>query len=247
MHRSHRILSTTLLSCVVLASLEAQPRVIPVKVITRAGSDGYTDCWGYTTPDKREFAFLGDKTGIVMVEATDENNITQKGWWTASRNDWRDFTNYKQYIYSVSEGHRGIRVIDMSNPDRPVDRGYVGRSYITHCHNISADPETGKLYLSGTNQGVAIFDAQSNPQNPRFVGTWNNEYVHDICVRRGKAYFSAGSSGYFRILDATKSPNLSVIGYGQTPGDYTHNAWVKHFSKFGQASWYQFIDGPWFK
>ncbi|MEE2888531.1 MAG: choice-of-anchor B family protein [Planctomycetota bacterium] len=231
MRHFHRFASFAVLGSSLLASLPAQPRVIPVKVITRSGSPGYNDCWGYTTPDKRDFALLGDSEGIMLVEATDENNITQKGWWTASRNDWRDFTNYKQYLYSVSEGHRGIRVIDMSNPDRPVDRGYVARSSVTHAHNISVDPDSGKLYLSGTNQGVAIFDAKANPLNPRFVGTWRTEYVHDICARRGKAYFAAGSSGYVRILDATKSPTLSLLGSGLTPGNYTHNCWVSEDDK----------------
>jgi choice-of-anchor B domain-containing protein len=226
MRKLHQLTTIALLGSGMFTALSAQPRVVPIKVITRPGSLGYNDCWGYTTPDKRDFALLGDQDGLMLIEATDETNITQKGWWTANRNGWRDFTNYKQYIYSVSEGHRGIRIIDMSNPDRPVDRGYVATSSISHTHNISVDPATGKLYLSGTNQGVAIFDAKANPRNPRFVGTWRDEYIHDVCVRRGRAYFSAGSSGYFRILDATKSPNLSVIGYGQTPGDYTHNAWV---------------------
>ncbi len=225
MHRIHQFIATTLATGSLLASLPAQ-RVIPVKLFARPGSIGYNDCWGYTTPDQRDFAFLGDQDGIVMLETTDETNVTQKGWWSANRNLWRDFTNYKQYIYSVSEGHRGIRILDLSDPDRPVDLGYVHTSAITHTHNISVDPDAGKLYLSGTNQGVAIFDVKLDPRRPRFVGTWRNEYVHDICVRRGKAYFAAGYSSVMRILDASTSPSLSVIGTGRTPGDYCHNVWV---------------------
>ena len=169
MRKLHQLTTIALLGSGMFTALSAQPRVVPIKVITRPGSIGYNDCWGYTTPDKRDFALLGDQDGLMLIEATDETNITQKGWWTANRNGWRDFTNYKQYIYSVSEGHRGIRIIDMSNPDRPVDRGYVATSSISHTHNISVDPATGKLYLSGTNQGVAIFDAKANPRNPALL------------------------------------------------------------------------------
>lgn len=226
MHRFYQLSSVAVLASFLLASLPAQTRVIPVKIIKRSGSPGYNDCWGYTTPDKRDFAFLGDQDGIILVEATDETKVAQKAWFSAPRNPWRDFTSYKQFIYSVSEGHRGIRIIDMSNPDRPIDRGYVAQSSITHSHNISVDPVAGKLYLSGTNQGVAIFDAKANPLNPRFIGTWRNEYVHDVCARRDRVYFAAGSSAHFRILDASNSPTLSLIGSGNTPGGYTHNCWV---------------------
>ena len=224
-----RLVSAAVLGCTFaslsVTTLTAQ-RVVPVTLYSRPGSTGYNDCWGYTTPDKRDFAFLGDKDGIVLLETTDENNIQQKGFWRANRNLWRDFTNYKQYVYAVSEGHRGIRIIDMSNPDSPRDRGYVATGSISHTHNISIDPESGKLYLSGTNQGVAIFDAKANPLNPQFVGTWRNEYVHDVCARRERAYFAAGLSTACRIMDTSKSPTLSIVGSAWTPGGYCHNAWV---------------------
>ena len=192
----------------------------------RRTSGGYNDIWGWTSPDGREFAYVGERSGIWFVETTDPTNIRQVGWWSAPRSTWRDFTNYGKYVYAVSEGHSGIRIFDMSNPSSPRYVGTVATSQIRNTHNISVDPATGHLYLSGTNQGLAIYDASSNPTNPRFVGSWNSSYTHDCCIRRGKAYLSNGRSYVCRIMDTTNPSSLREIGRASTPGGYDHNVWV---------------------
>lgn len=194
----------------------------------RAAGVQYADIWGWTSPDYREFAFVAETAGIWFVETTDPNNIRQVGWWSApSTPYWRDFANLDQYVYAVSEHHRGIRIFDMSNPDAPQDLGYVATSQIQNCHNITSDPTTGYLYLSGTNQGLAIFDA-TNRTNPVLVNTWypSRTYTHDCCLLRGRAYLSNGYSYAARIMDATNPANLVEIGRCNTPGGYDHNVWV---------------------
>ncbi|MEE2886958.1 MAG: choice-of-anchor B family protein [Planctomycetota bacterium] len=192
----------------------------------RRTSGGYNDIWGWTAPDGREFAYVGERSGIWFVETTTPSNIKQIGWWSAPRSTWRDFTNYGSYVYAVSEGHSGIRIFDMSNPSSPRDLGTVATSQIRNTHNISVDPATGHLYLSGTNQGLAIFNAKANPTNPTFVGSWRTSYTHDCCIRRGKAYLSNGRSYVCRIMDTTNPASLREIGRANTPGGYDHNVWV---------------------
>ncbi len=194
----------------------------------RASGVQYNDIWGWTSPDGREFAYIGETDGIWFVETTDPQNIRQVGWWSAPNSLWRDFANLGPYVYSVSEHHRGIRIFDMSNPDSPQDLGYVATSQIRNTHNITADESTGYLYLSGTNQGLAIFDASQSPTNPTFVSTWypGRTYTHDCCVIRGRAYLSNGRSYAARIMDATNPSSLIEIGRCNTPGGYDHNVWV---------------------
>ena len=192
----------------------------------RRTTGGYNDIWGWTSPTGREFAYVGEKSGIWFVECTDPKNIKQIGWWSSPTSTWRDFTNYGHYVYSVSEHHAGIRIFDMSKPDSPKDLGYVQTTTIKNTHNISVDPATGYLYLSGTNQGLAIFDAKKNPTNPPLLGKWTTAYTHDCCVRRGKAYLSNGRSYVCRIMDTTNPAALKEIGKAPTPGGYDHNVWV---------------------
>ena len=41
----------------------------------RAPGVEYNEVWGWTAPDGREFAYVGEKDGIWFVETTDPNNI----------------------------------------------------------------------------------------------------------------------------------------------------------------------------
>ncbi|MDP7529650.1 MAG: hypothetical protein QGH61_09990, partial [Candidatus Marinimicrobia bacterium] len=38
-------------------------------------SVGYNDCWGYTAPDGREYAFLGVRNGTSILDITDTDNV----------------------------------------------------------------------------------------------------------------------------------------------------------------------------
>ena len=217
-------LAAVALGCTV-AALPAQN--VTVKRQWRRTSGGYNDVWGWTHPSGREFAYVGERSGIWIVETTDPNNIRQIAWYSAPRSTWRDFTNYKQYVYVATENksQRGFRVIDMSNPDTPVDHGYVQTSTMVSAHNVSCDPDAGFLYFSGSNQGVAIYDVKTTPTDPKLVKSWNTYYEHDICVRRGRGYFAEGSRRRLRVVD-TNNLALTTLSTMSTPGTYCHNAWV---------------------
>ena len=116
----------------VLSFVSAQNAPVNVTLVKQwkraANNREHADVWGMTTPAGREFAFVGETAGIWFVETTDPQNMKQVGWWSAPSSLWRDFTNLGPYVYAVSEHHRGIRVIDMRNPDAPKDLGLVATS-----------------------------------------------------------------------------------------------------------------------
>lgn len=202
-----------------------------IKILKRPNSLGFSDVWGWTSPTGREFAYVGEQTGIWFVETTDHNNVKEIGRWKAPANGWRDFTNLGPYVYSSSEGHRGIRVIDMRNPDSPRDLGYIETRSISRAHNISSDPVTNHLYVSGTNQGIVILDASQSRTNPKFVGTYRGAYTHDCCVRNGYAYLANGGGGIWRIMDASSPSVLKQLSLSISTGNYSHNVWVSEDGK----------------
>jgi choice-of-anchor B domain-containing protein len=184
--------------------------------------------WGYSTPDGREFAVVGAQGGTWILETTDPANTKEVGFFTAPSSQWREIAGYKQYIYSVSEGHGGLRIIDMTNPSTPVDRGTVHSSTSwRNTHTISIDPDAGRLYANGsTSNRMWILDAATNPLMPAILGSYTGAYVHDSFIRRGKGYLAEIYGGNLRIVDVTNATSLTTISSTVTPGAFTHNSWV---------------------
>lgn len=203
----------------------------------RTGSStNHNDVWGMTTPAGKEFAICGERLGISILDATDPRSVRQVGWFTApggsSVYTWRDYTSLGKYFYAVSEHYRGIRVFEIQANGTPRDHGYVQTSTITSAHNIRCDPATGHLYVvGGNNRGLAIFDASLTPTNPKFISIWNSAYVHDACIRRGKAYVCTGRGYQTRILNVSNPRSISQIGTCRTQSGYNHAAWVSDDDK----------------
>ena len=226
-----RALSLSLAAAALVAvPLAAQNQNVTVlKNMTRSGTTSYAGVWGYTAPDGREFALVGCRNGTWVVETTDPQNPVERGFFTASNSTWREITGYKHWVYSVSENHGGIRVIDMSNPAAPTSPGYVfqsGSNSWRNTHSISVDPGAGRLYANGTNLGMVILDLGANPAAPTYLGRYTGQYVHDCYVRNGKGYLAEINRGYIRIADVTTPTSVTTISQTTTPGAFTHNVWV---------------------
>lgn len=202
--------------------------------IRTSSSSAHSDVWGYTAPDGKEFAIIGERSGISILDATDPKNVQALGYYPVSAFSfaWRDYTNIGRFIYAVSEHHRGMRVFEIQANGTPRDHGFIQTAQITSAHNIRADPATGYLYVvGGNNRGMAIFDASANPLNPTFLAVWNTNYIHDACIRRGKAYICTGSSYQTRIMDITNPLSIPQIGTCPTAAGYNHSAWVSEDDK----------------
>ena len=182
--------------------------------------------WGYTAPDGREFALVGDYSGTWIVETTDPVAPIERGYFSAPNSRWREITSFKTSVYSVSEHHRGIRIIDMMNPAQPVDKGYLFTANITRAHSISVDPDAGRIYANGTANGVVIIDVSTTPLSPKILGYYRTSYVHDCYVRRGKGYFCHIRSGDLRIVDVTNPASIPQTSIFKTPLRLPHNAWA---------------------
>jgi hypothetical protein len=119
-------------------------------------------------------------------------------------------------------------VIDLTNADAPVNLGIVGAANFGNAHNLGVDMGTGRIYIVGTNNGVAVYDGAANPANPPFIGFaapgGTSNYFHDLTIENGYGYGAMIYNGIFRIWDVTTWPP-TVLSDSLTPSAFTHNIW----------------------
>ncbi len=197
----------------------------------------YTGCWGFAGPSNREFAVVGEQNGLWIVETTDPTQLVEVGYFAAPFSGWRESTELNGYVYSVSENHGGLRILDVRNPDAIIDHGLALETVWTNAHTISVDPDQGHVYVNGAASGAGMYviDIGTNPIQPQVLTRYRESYVHDCYVRDGVAYLSEIFNGRIRVLDVTNltavgSPDPRVIrgitnGLFSTPGALTHNCW----------------------
>ena len=187
----------------------------------------FSGMWGYVAPNGKEYALLGTTTGIAVVDCSGPTLI-ERGWFPWAASTWREVRTYSTYAYVTTEAAGGFLVINLTNPDAPVSLGIVGAAQFGNAHNIGVDMATGRIYITGTNNGVAVYDGAANPANPPFLGyaagSGNANYFHDLSIENGYGYGAMIYNGLFRIWDMSTFPPTALSSV-TTPSAFTHNAW----------------------
>jgi choice-of-anchor B domain-containing protein len=188
----------------------------------------YSGMWGYVAPNQKEYALLGTTTGIAVIDCTNGAQPVERAYFPWANSTWREVRTYGTYAYVTTEAAAGFLVIDLTNPDQPVNLGIVGAANHGNAHNLGVDMGTGRIYIVGTNNGVAVYDGAANPANPPFLGfaapSGNSNYFHDLTIENGFGYGAMIYTGIFRILDVTVWPP-SIVSDSTTPSLFTHNIW----------------------
>lgn len=196
----------------------------------------YSACWGWVSPDGREYAFIATYTGtsIIDLNVSPIREIAFVPGNTAGY-CYREFKTYKNYAYAVSEGGRGVQILDLSR--LPDTSGLLVREFnytsgsktVTYSHTVTlAD---GYLYLNGSANwspgGVVIFSLRNDPTNPQYVGQYEPEYIHDSYVRNDTMYGAAiYSGGGLHVVDVRNKTNPQLIKKISYAGSGTHHAWA---------------------
>ncbi len=117
------------------------------------GSSGGNDCWGYVSPSGREYALMGVRAAMVVVEITNPASPVIVGSVAHSDSLWGDMKTYQTYAYVVNETGGGFDIVDLSDVDngnvtlvQTVTTGGVSSS-----HNVAIDETSGYLYMCGGN------------------------------------------------------------------------------------------------
>ncbi|MEZ6235422.1 MAG: choice-of-anchor B family protein [Phycisphaerales bacterium] len=199
------------------------------------------DCWGYVSPSGREYAIVGMFSSFVFVEITDPENPVVIFQHNGVGSTWRDVKVFGSYAYGVTEGGGGIAVYNMSN----IDSGVVtfvrsvntGGSITTGAtHNVALNTDSGYLYrCGGGSAGLRMYNLNTTPDNPQYVGEWNGRYVHDAQIvnwnsgplaGRELAFCCCGGAG-LRVVDVTNKAAPVEIGSSSYANiDYCHQGWL---------------------
>ncbi|HNM25005.1 MAG TPA: choice-of-anchor B family protein [Saprospiraceae bacterium] len=190
--------------------------------------------WGYSAGG-REYALLGARNGLIIVDITDPDNPAQIVQIPGPANLWKEIKTYSHYAYVVSEGGWGVQIIDLSNLPSPnlAYHSYNGDGAINgqfnKAHALHIDTTRGFLYAHGSNLfsgGPVILNLNPDPYNPTFAGKYNQQgYVHDGYADNDTLYAGHIYAGTFAIVDCTDKNNPVVLATQQTPNNFTHNTW----------------------
>lgn len=188
------------------------------------------DCWGYVSPSNREYALMGVRNAMAVVEITDPRNPVIIASISHPSSTWGDVKVYQDHCYVSNEEGGGIQVIDLSD----VDNGNVTlvRSFGPDTnHNVAIDEVSGYLYTCG---GRFVYDL-SNPANPVQVGQITGQYLHDLQAvtytegpYAGRQFVFGGSENRgVDIYDVTDKNNMFRLSRTSYPGvSYCHQLWL---------------------
>jgi choice-of-anchor B domain-containing protein len=198
----------------------------------------FSACWGWVSPDGREYAFIGTYTGTSIIDLN-VSPIREIGFVAGppATYCYREMKTYKNYLYIVSEGGRGVQIVNLAR--LPDTTGMLVREFnfvngtrnTLRSHTVTlAD---GHLYLNGSAGwspgGVVIFDLRSDPTNPQFVGEYSTVYIHDSYVRNdtlyGAAIYSGTNSG-LHVVDVRSKTAPVLMRRISYNGSGTHHCWA---------------------
>jgi hypothetical protein len=116
------------------------------------------------------------------------------------------------YAY-VADGPTGLRVIDVTNPQNPIEVGYCALPTGMATYPVVSG---NYAYVANDVAGLRIIDVAS-PQNPTEVGHYDTPgQASGVAVFGSYAYVADRYSG-LRVIDITSSTNPTEVGYFVTP------------------------------
>ncbi len=220
--------------------------------LTQMGGGSGSSLYGWVDPlTQREYAIMGRSTATSFVDITNPTspvivaNLPRVAG--SSATTWREPKVYQNTVYIGVDGTSvGMQVMDLTKL-----RNYAGTqmtlaadsvySGVTRIHTLGINPQSGYLYLAGTNAnggGLRVLNV-NNPSTPVLAGnTTLDGYTHETQVvtyngpdpqHQGKeiAFNSNGPNGVLSILDVTnKSAITRISATGYTGERYIHQGWL---------------------
>ena len=194
------------------------------------------DIWGYAAPDGSEYAIVGLRNGVSIVDVTDPDNALQVAFIPGDASTWRDIKTYDGFAYVVTDQNtsdEGLTVIDLRDLPNSADFFHwtpeiPGLGQLLRCHNIYID-EFGYAYLAGcniNNGGMVFIDVFSTPGEPAYAGRGPGFYAHDVFTRENLMYSSELELGRMAIYDVSNKDEVTQLGVQDTPFRFTHNIWL---------------------
>ncbi|RMH89547.1 MAG: choice-of-anchor B family protein [Calditrichaeota bacterium] len=202
----------------------------------------YSDIWGYTAPDGREYALLGVTSGTSVVEITDPTQPVERDFvpslGSGNGLGWRDIKTYQHYMYIVTEATNEMQIVDLSPLPDSVSVVGIYSDFVTHPHNIYIDTEAGILYGFedfNFNSPVRIISL-ADPVHPVTLTTITPPLgtdSHDGFAQDSVLYVAEGTNGSIGIFDVSNPANPALLQRLPIPSPgYVHNVWVTEDNRY---------------
>jgi len=166
--------------------------------------------------------------GILVLESNDPHNNARevrlsgegiRGYHIDTPGSARDVFISGSYAY-VADGSEGLGVIDVSDPENPVEVG----AHDTPGHSGNVFVLDDYAYVADGYSGLRVIDV-SNPENPNEVGAYDTPgYARGVFVLGDYAYVADWGSG-LRMIDISDPENPNEVGACDMPG-YTYDIFV---------------------
>lgn len=187
--------------------------------------------WGYTSPEGKEYAIVGTVNGTSIVDISQPSFPKEIHYIKGPSGYWREIKTWKNYAYIVhdnSSNDIGVTIVDLKSIDQNIKtynfKGANNDIFRAHTLFIS---DKGYLFLfGGSKAGCAIFDLNTDPINPKYLGFTSKEYIHDGYVFNDTLWASNVYEGYISVWDVTNPKLPFKITQFYTPGTFTHNSWL---------------------
>jgi len=191
-----------------------------------------SDIWGYVDTAGNEYALVGVRNALSIVDVTDPGNPNEVLYFSGPSSTWRDIKVFGKYAYITNESDLGLFIVDLSSlPDTaaPSTTYYTGSTYpFSTAHNLYID-ENGICYLFGanySNKSTIILDIATDPMNPIELGVFEGYYLHDGMARGDTLWGGAINNGLMVMISVSDKANPYVYGTHSTPSNFTHNVWI---------------------
>ncbi len=189
---------------------------------------------GWTAPDGKEYALVGGSKGLIIVDISNPDAPVQIVQIPGPDNLWKEIKTYSHYAFVTSEGGGGVQIVDLSDlPSATLNyHNYLGTGEIDGqlgaIHALHIDVTKGYLYTYGGNfTSGLVHNLNTDPYNPTYVGKYDQlGYIHDGYVDNDTLYACHIYTGIMSMVDMTDKSAPKVLGSIETPGKFTHNAWI---------------------
>ncbi len=200
----------------------------------------------------REYALVGNYNGTAVVDVTDPAMPVNIQQIPALQSLWREIKVYQNYAYVTTEaGGQGLQIIDLTNlPNATLTyKNYFGGDgdlvNISKIHSLHIDTAKGFVYCYGgistvkqaglpdiNVQGAIVLDIKTDPWNPKYVGRYSNNYIHDGFAINDTLYSSNIYAGTFSIIDFRDKTAPILLNTQTTPTNFNHNVWRSNDGKY---------------
>lgn len=192
--------------------------------VSLAGCRHYVDAQG------GEWALVGTSMGMSIVDLSDPTRPMERFNVPGRPSNWRELRTWAGYAYVGSEADSsGITIVNLNQlPDTVTWKVWYGdgiyEGNLRRSHTIQT--KDGYLYVFGggnITDGCTIADL-GDPWNPKIIGKYTDNYVHDGFIRGDTLWTSEIYKGWFGVVDISDRTQPVLLATNPTPGAFNHNS-----------------------